>query len=140
MEMSALHMDNPVLQGFAFYASILIIKTTAMAFLTARMRVQKQVTYCRPNSHDDFLLVVEQKLLLFPADQNYLQNKTCSGRKYFPKSGMLNLSKIHAPCFPLFYSITFFLSASLEICYSHIGLRLYKVAMAGFGSGLAQKF
>lgn len=43
MEMSALHMDNPVLQGFAFYASILIIKTTAMAFLTARMRVQKQV-------------------------------------------------------------------------------------------------
>lgn len=43
MEISALRMDNPVLQGFAFYASILVIKTVAMSFLTARVRVQKQV-------------------------------------------------------------------------------------------------
>uniref|UniRef100_A0A1B6FXA4 Microsomal glutathione S-transferase 1 n=1 Tax=Cuerna arida TaxID=1464854 RepID=A0A1B6FXA4_9HEMI len=40
--MSALNADNPVLQGFAFYASILILKMMLMSVLTALQRFRKK--------------------------------------------------------------------------------------------------
>ncbi|XP_046678496.1 microsomal glutathione S-transferase 1-like isoform X2 [Homalodisca vitripennis] len=42
MLMSALNGDNPVLQGFAFYASILILKMMGMSLLTAIHRFRKK--------------------------------------------------------------------------------------------------
>ncbi|XP_046678495.1 microsomal glutathione S-transferase 1-like isoform X1 [Homalodisca vitripennis] len=42
MFMSTLNADNPVLQGFAFYASILILKMMMMSFLTGVQRYKKR--------------------------------------------------------------------------------------------------
>ncbi|KAG8242327.1 hypothetical protein J6590_068275 [Homalodisca vitripennis] len=49
MLMSALNGDNPVLQGFAFYASILILKMMGMSLLTAIHRFRKKSAVCWPS-------------------------------------------------------------------------------------------
>ncbi|XP_046678497.1 microsomal glutathione S-transferase 1-like isoform X3 [Homalodisca vitripennis] len=38
MDMSTVRMNNPVLQGFGFYASVLIVKMMAMSIITAVQR------------------------------------------------------------------------------------------------------
>lgn len=43
MERSLLNSDNPVFRGFAFYASILIIKMLLMSTLTGVQRFRKMV-------------------------------------------------------------------------------------------------
>lgn len=45
MDATTLNAANPVLQGFAFYSSILILKMLGMSLLTAFHRIRKKVAF-----------------------------------------------------------------------------------------------